>query len=771
MASCGAIATLAPRPSDRAIAPLAEVTAKLAVRRFEGKPPLATVVREGDPAATFAAVILIDDAGAGAAPALAAILEDRLRDRGARAQVARGAIVVTWETGGPPGALRSFFAAFGASITATSGLGRRTAELSGPVVPPGLEAAARCSGAPLAGDVAATSNVATATGAAGVESLRKRVATSEHVSLAIVGAQTAVDAASRELQAAPSWAAGKVSRSAMSADAGVALIPAEGPLAGRDPGADLVISIDLPSAARGPAMARTLGDGSDPLATQLALLGPRFTIAEASGVARAGGTGSCLRLDLRARRPEAIDADAVGYAVRIVRSASTRAVKDEAAAAARAIVTAGDPREAAARAAWWTTTSDGVGTSNAPLFVAVAERAAPAAHVTRLTAGDTTRAIERVSRAQPRAAIERRVRHEPGQGAFVMAAGSPCPSSIDTRTQVDSAALALGLVAAARQSVDFEVELTPFIGADGAGLVARGEPRPGESGVALATRVALALGAALGGRPPPTFEIERARSRLVEGAAREWGHPETSEALLRAMEPERPLALAPLGLEPALVRADAVAAAAAPADVLAGPVRAAVLSNVDGAQSDRAIATLETLLPPGPIAPCPGSHPQPAGARGRVDVRVAGDERFAQLSWATGPLGSEAAEVAVAILQLTDGELARAAASVGASVRVRRVGTAVMIDTRVAPERTDEAFVAMSAALDRISRSELDEPTARRVRGSAHARLRDRTADPVSRAVELWIHGAVTLIDPVDPRSISPRLEAASWLVVVARPS
>ena len=363
----------------------------------------------------------------------------------------------------------------------------------------------------------------------------------------------------------------------------------------------------------------------------------------------------------------------------------------------------------------------------------------------------------------------------PGAQTATEGAGSPCPSSIDTRTQVDSAALALGLVAAARQSVGSDVELTPFVGADGAGLVARSEPRPGESGVALATRVALALGAALGGRPPPAFEIERARSRLVEGAAREWGHPEASEALLRALAPERPLALAPLGLEPALVRAEAVAAAAAPADVFAGPVRAAVLSNVDSAQSDRAIATLEAQLPPGPTAPCPvSSAPAPApraGGRGRVDVRVAGDERFGQLLWATGPLASEAAEVAVAILQLTDGELSRAAASVGASVRVRRVGGAVLIDTRVAPERTDEAFAAISAALDRVSRSQLDEPTARRVQGRARARLGDQTADPVSRVVELWLHGAIMPTNPVDLRSISPRLEAASWLVVVARPS
>jgi hypothetical protein len=233
--------------------------------------------------------------------------------------------------------------------------------------------------------------------------------------------------------------------------------------------------------------------------------------------------------------------------------------------------------------------------------------------------------------------------------------------------------------------------------------------------------------------------------------------------------PGRPTALAPLGLEAPLVRADAERAGARLAALLRAPLRAAVLATTDDEQAAIALATFEEHLPAGGGA-CPVPAPL-AATPGRTDVTVPGDEPFAQIALGLAATSSAAAaDVAAALLGAPDGPVARAAASVGGSARAARFGDAgVRLDVRVSPERVEDALAAVQTALGALARGEMADASLRQARAAAVEAARDRAADPDERLRRLF-WGEAARPTPPDPRAVAAELAPERWTIVVARP-
>lgn len=770
---CGGGAPSAARPGhERLVAP-AGVAARIDVHRRDGGPTVAAVVRDGDPTASIAAVLLVDDADARVAPALAAILEDRLRRAGVavEARIARGAVILALDVdaAAPARTVGHLRAALAAPVTPLGGeavalTARRAAELAGPAPTPGLEAAARCAGwavdaAPAGAEPPAAVDLAAAAGTAPIERLRAASVTAARTWIGVVGPAGPVEATVDALDGGAAWSAG--APLAPAADA----MPAAATFARTADGdGPLVVSVSLPRASAAPALARALGVPGAPLASRLRAMAPGLAIGGASGVSRAGGGGSCLRLDLEATTPGVIDPAAAAAAAELIRaSVDGGPIAGEGEIAARAILEAADPREAATRAAWWATTAD----AGAPVRVSVALGVPPTG--LEVAQAELTRAVTRPAPRSPRVPLERRVRAEAGQGAFRMIVATPCAPGLDG--DVAAAETAIALVAAARNASEHGVEVTPFVDGAAAGLEAHADVRPGEPPADLARRVATALARGLAGPAPTASQLSDARFRLVEHASRAFGHAETADALALGLLPGRPTILAPLGLEAPLVRADAEQAGARLAALLRVPLRAAVIANADPRQADVALATFEQHLPPTggscAIAASPGG-----GARGRTDVRVPGDEPFGQIVLGLAAASSPAAaDVAASLLGAPEGPVARAAASVGGSARAIRFGDAgVRLDVRVSPERLDDALTAVQTALGALARGEIAEASLRAARSRAAEQARHRAADPDHRLRALWRGSEPSRSDAADPRAVAAELAPERWTIVVARP-
>src|SRR5262249_43976692 len=148
---------------------------------------------------------------------------------------------------------------------------------------------------------------------------------------------------------------------------------------------------------------------------------------------------------------------------------------------------------------------------------------------------------------------------------------------------------------------DDGVAIEPWITGDGVGLLAHAAPRDGESATALAQRVANAAARTLAATIPNNEALASARATALEQLEQLAGRQASAlEAFAGAIVPDHPSWVMPLGtwarvagagLESVRLRWQALAA---------GPLRAAVIANVDEAQAAAALDAIDRWITPTP---------------------------------------------------------------------------------------------------------------------------------------------------------------------------
>jgi hypothetical protein len=758
-----------------------EEPAALATRSTgQGRPPLTVVTREGDAEGAIAVAVSTEGVGAGrgalAAVALAALVQERLAERGVAAAAAGG-----WNgwrmralVGGPAaaeatvGAVReALLAPVKPDEPALAAVARKTAALAArPLVDPALADVARCTGEAFGvpGDAPPT--------AADVESWRAAAHGLGRVAIAAAGQEALADAAARALARAPAWpVASPIAVAPWPApDANAVVYDASGQLA---PGAArFVVTARTATPERAIAAAPLLGDPHGALASRLdALPAPAHL---RSVVATAHVNGGCLAatIDL-AERDLGRDGPArVATAAALARQELAVEVSDVTAPAdlghtlARA---ASDPRDAAERAAWWAlagradragrpardeaASGDDADTHlNLIVGLAASKDASPQAAAAR---GESLRSeIDRATLAWHARVVESRTDVERGQGEVWVLLASPCGTLMeDARDAGTSAAVALAASAQSQSSAG-SAHLEPFVAPDGIGVLAHGPRLAGETAEGQARRLAdlaaRTFAAEAVGRTPSA----RARSALLGQASRPEATVEA--ALASALAPGHPSWVAPAGtaMGLSLLSDDGVVLRAA--SLREGPLRVAVLANVDDAQAKAAVRAADRWIArrADDARMCPSPETlAPARPATYAVERPAGSpaEAILAVPLAANAPDRKAATWLAAGLDGPDGWLARALNATGADSERSPLATAwgaqvlaapqslALLVRLTGPDASLDAAVAQTRALfDRLRQGAIQPEDLARASTRLASGAVVTSLDPRGRIVALW---------------------------------
>jgi hypothetical protein len=736
-----------------------------------GRPPLAVIAREGDAKGAMAVAVttagLAPDRGALAGVALAALVEARLAARGVEVTSVGG-----WDgwrlnalVDSPADMARVVDAVRAALLTPVApdevglvAVARKAAALARrPLPDAALADMARCTGEAYgAGDPAGPTP-------AELEAWRREAHGLGRVAIATVGSAALADAAAQALGRAPTWPLGApITPAPWPTSQGPAVVyGASGDVeAGA---ARIVITARTTTPERAVAVAPALGDPRGPLASRLAALEAPARVR--SVIATAHVDGGCLAttIDLGAR-DLASDAPArVAIAAALARQELAVEIADSAAPAdlgRELIQRAADPRDAAERAAWWSLSGRGAGPVDEPPSMALtvgiaAPRDAPDGGV---AAGTLRAEIDRATFAWHAPVVDARTFVERGQGEAWLLLASPCGTAPESTADAGlGAAVAMAAAAQAAESAR-DAQFEPFVGTDGIGVLVHGPARSGESPLAHARRLADSTARAFAADAIEPERAAQARIALLSRAA-----DTTSRALstlASALAPSHPSWVAPQGTLFGLAGVSDDSVAARAAAVRAGPLRVAVLANVDAAQAEAAVRAVDRWVArrPGESRACPAvasvSPPRagtyavdlPAGALSEVLIGVplppADATARAMATWLAAALdggdgllahalGADAAVTGRPI----DAGLARgwSAVVLGApqtpSLVVRLVGPDASIDPAVAQVR---------ALLDRLRHGALrSEDRAKAAGAIARAELA-ASLDPRARVIDLW---------------------------------
>jgi hypothetical protein len=423
-----------------------------------------------------------------------------------------------------------------------------------------------------------------------------------------------------------------------------------------------------------------------------------------------------------------------------------------AATATRQILTALDARDAASRAAWWA--------------LAGAEPGAPARWVTALgipspevrsprdSAAATDPAADarfgaEVARAAAApvasaAAAERRVLVEHGQGEVWVLLGSPC--GVGEEGVADAGFGALGVLAAVEQRRHTDgVTVAPWITSDGLGVVAHAAFRDErESPSDLARRVADAAARALLAPAPTSEAYAAARSAALEHLERAAGPQGAALGeLALAAAPDHPSWLEPFGLWPKVAGAGIEGVRLRALALASGPLRVAVLANVDAAQASAAADVIErwSSPSPGPRAchAADAARPRPGHAEARLPRGAPAAQGLVGVPL-PGETWRELAELTAAALDGPGGLLSAAFPDALASARVLGGARAplLVVDLRATSDRVPSAVAEARALLARLATTATEADLARAA-AAFERRERDARADPRRRLSDLWL--------------------------------
>ena len=750
----------------------ADEPAAIATRNTgQGRPPLTVVTREGDAEGAIAVAVSSEgigaERGALAAVALAALVQERLAEHGVAASATGG-----WNgwrlhalVDGPAaaeatlGAVRdALLAPVRADEPAMAAVARRTAAVAArPLVDPTLADVARCTGEAFGAGAGAPPT------AADVESWRAAAHGLGRVAIAAAGRDAIADAAAGALARGPAWPAASAITPAPwpSSEANAAVYDASGELA---PGAArIVVTARTATAERALAAASLLGDPHGALASRLdALPAPAHL---RSVVATAHVDGGCLAatIDL-AERDLGTDAPArVATAAALARQELAVEVSDVTAPAdlGRTLARAApDPREAAERAAWWSLAGrhEGAGRGDADARVSLVVGIAASKDASSQSAvarGESLRSeIDRATLAWHARVVEARTDVERGQGEVWVLLASPCGTLMeDARDAGTSAAVALA-ASSQSQSVAGGAHIEPFVAPDGIGVLAHGPRQAGETPEGQARRLAdlaaRTFAAEAVGRAPSA----RARAALLGQASR----PEASveAALASALAPGHPSWLVPAGTTMGLSSLSDDGVAVRAASLRAGPLRIAVVANVDDAQAQAAVRAADRWIArrPNDARSCPSPETlAPARAATYAAPRPAGlpSEAILAVPLAANAATRKAAGWLSAALDGPDGWLAHALNGAGGDPERTPLATTWSAQTLAAPQSLallvrltapdaslDAAVAQTRALFDRLRQGGIQQEDLARASSRVARAALIASLDPRARTVALW---------------------------------
>lgn len=746
------------------------------VRLAKDRPPVVLVVREGDPSGAIALAVTtsgVDD-DPEPAVALAGVVEARLVARGLTPTVSpswsgfRAALLVPGESGvtAATEALRTALAQPIDERDVAAAKKKLAALAARPLRDSSLARWAKCVGSPYA--------LPSRTGKSGddlvlarLENWRARAHGLGRVAIAVAAPSAMAEAVATAVARGAAWKQGAPAAATTPAEAAfdVDVYEASADLSG----ATLVhTTLDVRTGSDAVTTAEALGDPHGPLASRLAALDLPFRLREVTGTAEprggcvavvleAAASASAQPSDLAARVADAV---ALVHVEAQVHLAEGGAGLDGRTLARRA----GDAREAAERAAWWAL-ADSWSTAAAPKPSAPA--AAPLGMRGSITLGVPLRrggapsaeagvepsrevlssAVERAILAWQKPVAEGRARVEPGQGETWVLLASPCGT--DGETDADAGLTALFTVATAEMAKSSpEARVEPWITPDGAGLLVHGPALAGETAAAQARRLADIVARSFAADPVSVAAIARARAELLRGTAR--ADSPALGVVATAVAPGHASWFVASGREETLARsADGSVLARAQA-LRAGPLRLAVLANVDAAQGNAALRAAERWIDrrAGDARACRSSTPAAAPRPGTyaVEPRL-GAAPEAYLAFPFAAADDQARAAATLVAAALDGEgglLEKALGTPGLarSWSAKVVGwpraPALVIRVVSTQAALDGAVMQARALVDRVKKGGIGPAEHERATSAA---ARDAVAlalDPRSRVVATW---------------------------------
>jgi hypothetical protein len=767
LVGCGAAPVVPKAPS--ASPAIAETT------QTAGHPPVAVLVREGDPSAAVAVAVLTvgiePTRGAEVPVALAALVEARLATAGiADARVVPGAEEFRIQALAPAGTRgREVVAAIRASLLTPLAEGgpemaavqRKLLALSRrPIADPALDAAARCAGEPFANPPPKSDAEAPSTPTvSAVETWRAATAGLGRTVFAAVGPRDDVLGLAASVGEGPPWPA------AAPVAAGIHDSPSE-PLRVYDATPDLpsgaarlTLTLHTANAERAAAAAESLGQVTGALSARLGALEPAARIRDVTATAHVGGGCLVVTVDLPAPDATADPPATLAAAANVLREEMLIEVTDArvSSASARDLANrASDPREAAERAAFWTLV---LGAAPPAASREPTEEASIAAGVSFGRGGGTADALterskavhaelDRVVAARGVPIAEVRGRLERGQPELWVLLASPCGT--ETETEADAGAGAMAAVAIAERAREETrgsgIGVEGWAAPDGIGVLAHAASVPGETPEALARRVAGFAARSFGASSLEPSDVAHARGRLLANrTSAEDAHG--FAVLANAIAPGRPSWIDPFGTTESLERSSDASIRARLDALRAGPLRIGVIANQDPTQVDVALRTVDQWIVrrAGTSRICPVPPNAPAARVGTYAVeRPGASSADAWLAFAIPDSTSrQVASVVAAALDGPGGLLEKALSGGLArawAARVTGLDRASALVVRVSsPQGSLDAAVAETRALfDRLRQGALTEVDRTRALASLADERRATQLDPKARLIALW---------------------------------
>jgi hypothetical protein len=744
------------------------------LRQVEGRPPVALLVREGDPKAALGLAVLtagVDPAhGAEVAVALAAVVDARLGAAGVRDyRVVPGgegfrvrALLPGDRTETSAERAQEITAALRAALLtplAAEGpemgeVERKLAALARrPLPDPVLRVAVECTGEPFgAGHPSSEPPITFKT----VEAWRVASHGLGRVALAAVGTSDEVEAIATAAVGMPRWpSAAPVAASIPPPADDIQVYDATPDVpAGA---ARISIVVQTADSARAALVADALGDPRGSLEAHLSTLEPLARVRSVTATAHVGW--GCVEITLDLPSPDGIADPPVNVA------AATDLAREEALAdlaggvssgsVAREVANrAGDPRDAAERLAYWTVVAAAPApSSQGPFasFTTVGLSAMGSGPSSLAELGSALRAeLDRAASSRREPAGDLRVRVERGQSELWVLLASPCGTEPETEADAGSGALAaMALADRARRGAEGSGAVAEeWVTTDGLGLIVHAPATAVESGADLAHRVAELAARSFGAPLSESQDLAAVRTILL--AHPDGGVMQRSFSILAdAIAPGHPSWLLPLGTTESLERSSDEAVRARLNALRAGPLRIAVLANHDRLQAEVVLQTVGGWLPrrTGRPPACPGSATPTPPRPGTYAVETPGASSVdAWLAFALPPgepVARGAATLIAGALTARGGLLEHAlgvglARSWGAKVLGSARAPALVVRISSAQGSLDAAVAEMRVLFDRLRQEGLTRSDrALALAEIADARL-ELTLDPKARLVALW---------------------------------
>jgi hypothetical protein len=802
-----AIAACACGAADGTVPPAAAPTTMRLDTRATGdaRPALSVVEREGDARAAMGVAVntegIAPERGATVGVALAALAEARLSARGIAAPATGGssgfrldALVETpAQAAAFVDALRAaFLSPVGHDDPALPAVARKASALARLAPIDGAAAfVPRCTG-----EAFATATMVPPT-AAELETWRAAALGLGRVAVAVTGGAPIADAAAAAIARGGPWPAGAAIAPGPwpTSNARATVHDASGAL---PPGsAQITVVATTATPERAIVAASSLGDARGALASRLGGLDAPARLT--SVVATVHARGGCLAatIDLGAHDLAADAPARIATAAALAREEVAVEIADAVPAAdlgRQLTARATDPRDAAERAAWWSLAAPRPdvqrGAFATELLVAVAApRDLPDAADGRME--PIRDQIDRATLAWHAPIVEPRVRVERGQGDAWVVLGSPC-GTLPEATVDAGAGGAVAMAAAARamlQAGDARVE--PFLDVDGFGVVVHGPARPGETALTHGRRLADLAARAFAADPLDPGDVARARSSLLADASSVDAR--ALATLAGALAPGHPSWIVPAGTAFGHASASNESVALRASAVRAGPLRVAVVANVDAAQAEAAVRAADRWIARRPaesrVCPVPASLPPPRPGTYAVDrppgapsealfgfpVPGADDAARAPAAWLAAALTGDDGLLAHALgADKSAGRDAALAQSWDATVLGAPQARTLVVRVVAGDDELDAAVAQVRALFDRLRQGALRDDDVRRASDKIAAERLAATLDPRSRALSLWRGGAVR--EGAVPAADTVRALAAQTLrdeamvIVAARP-